>query len=299
MRWPGLRRAARRLPRLDLLSLLAQGTADQEPAQTAEQDHTFNSFSEPLQLADSGTDNAYRGPQPAWSITQVGGLQQPHQQPEGQPMTTATKTPLDRLTGLETDRDRKHQKVRDIKRDSDGHEAETEISRAEYTTRGHSHPEEFDKGGRPIDGTEAAKLKAKIVKRQSEPNPYAAKLYKATQEFHQAEQLALQYRVENFNQIVEDFTPDPEDVTVRLLTAFEMLKEATEDYNHLFERVRDFALETPGINGQHITFDGRIAEWSRLAAEALANPLTRPGLDPMGDYQLKVTRDSVKVAADA
>ena len=215
-------------------------------------------------------------------------------------MTTATaKTTSSTLAELEGSQAAGHRKVTEIKRDSDHFDAETEISRAEYTARGHSHPEEFDKGGKPIDGTQAAKLKAKIQKRQSEPNPHAAKLYKATQEFHAAEQLALQFRVENFHQIIEDFTPAPEDVEVRILAAFEMLAEATADYNDLYEQVREFAVETPGINGQYVTHDQRVAEWSKLAAEALATPLTRPGLDAMGEYHLKVASDAVKVAADA
>lgn len=210
-----------------------------------------------------------------------------------------TAKPYERLLELEDGQEQENIRVRLIKRDTRTWDEQTEALRGEFTARCHSHPEELDKTGRPIKGTQSAKLQDKIVKRRSSPPPKAEELAAAISAFHAAEGLAKHYRLENFETIVAGFEPDVEDITVRAIAAFEMLAGAMSDYRALFERVREFTVETPGLDGQAITHDPRVEGWAKLAAEALDEPLTRPGLTALGAYQLDEIRKNSKVAADA
>jgi len=207
-------------------------------------------------------------------------------------MTTATESLAGRLTELEDERDREHQKARDKKREASAWNDQTEALRGEFTAHRHAYPEEYDKRNRPIESTKAAKLQEKVRKRMAETNPYDAEVNAAVRDFHRSGNLANQFRLSNWDAIVAEFPPDVEDITIRALAAFEMLAGAMGDYELLEERTRDFILDTPGLNGRALTSDPRVAEWAKLAAAALEEPLTRPRLTEKGRYRLDQIRQA-------
>lgn len=207
-------------------------------------------------------------------------------------MTTATTSPHARLLELEAERDQAHQKVRDLKRKVQAYDDETEALRAEFTIRCHNYPEELDKGGKPTAGTTAAKLQDKIAKRRSAPNPHTDKLNAAVREFHAADDVARQFRIANALTIINEFEPRIEDIEERKRAAFEALAEVGDDYGQLEDQVRDFIINTPGLDGQALTSDPRPADWQKLAAGALDHPLTPPGITAMGAYYLDQARQA-------
>ena len=72
--------------------------------------------------------------------------------------------------------------------------------------------------------------------------------------------------------------------------ALVVLRTRLERYRVAVEEVRGIVLDTPGLNGQAIDFDGRIAEWYPFALDALVSldtdTLTAPGITQVAAWRV-------------
>lgn len=207
-------------------------------------------------------------------------------------MTPATKEKslVGQLAKLEADNEKDHAQVRQDKREEQEREAHIAALRGEYTARCHEYPEELDKARMPKKGTEAARLRDEIDKLRDGPSPAQKKLGVSLPKFHGSGNLARRFRVANFEGIVAELIADIDKVESRFEQAFHEIAEAADAYGLLVEVVREFVIDSPGLDGQALTYDPRVNDWRKLAETAMDDPLIRPGLTELGAWKLDQVR---------
>lgn len=206
-------------------------------------------------------------------------------------MPTATKTTKasDELRQLEAKRDQLHAAVRDVRRQRDEYNAETERLRTEVTQDRHVHPEQYEGVQfKPVPGTAAADLQATVRERMA-GNPHADDYEKARAAFVEADAAVQHFRRARFSDLLAELHPQADTAIATLRRAWETLVEGSEQYAAALGEVRAQTTVTPGlINAPDVLgFDNRVEEWARQALEVLAGEIIRPGLTPMGQWKVR------------
>jgi len=208
-------------------------------------------------------------------------------------MTTKTTTATAELASLTEAREKAHIIVHKLKRERDAWNAETEAMRAALTPRRDTHPEEHLKDGyTEKPGTETAKMVAEVKARMAAPNPTQPKLDEAIQKFHAAEIKERHFRILEMDRLIAEAAP-PEDAEV-FEAAWQAIAAQAAAYRAKEEAVRELFLDAPQIEGKDVKLDRRVEEWARLAQEALADPLTMPGLGDMAAWNVARLRERIE-----
>lgn len=202
-------------------------------------------------------------------------------------MTTATKTPSTELAKLQRRRDVTYDELRKIKVERERWAADLDAEQAAYTEHVNSHPDEWrDAARNPRPASAAAKKLAALKKKQAAGNPHEPDYVAARERFHRADEEQSSFLRRNLAALIAEDEDDYLAVVDKAREAFAALIAAGDEYAALIERARSLIIRTPGIDAQAITHDLRPAEWSRLAAAALDEPLARVGLTELGHYKL-------------
>lgn len=206
-------------------------------------------------------------------------------------MPTKATTANAELQKLFAAQETARQKVRDEQRKRSVYQAVTEGLRGQSTAHRHSFPEQHDKGGKPLPGTDAEKLAAEVKERMGgqglvteAPFPDQEALDLAITEFHAAELAHLRFRLSNLGVMLEErrdaFDGDLE-------TPLRELIAVLERYNAAVAACEELVTETDGLTTQHLAFDPRAREWLQALVRMLEeSELFPPSLNEHGQFQV-------------
>lgn len=203
-------------------------------------------------------------------------------------MATATKTtPSAELAKLTEQRAKAHAKVRAIKADRAGYEAETEALRATATAHRHEHPDQYQGGDfRPKPNTEAAKLSTQTRARMESPNPFDEDLAKAVAAFHAAGDAEDAFRRSRMADLIAEHDPALDEAIESIRSGLRSVIEGAELYNEVVEHVRALVIDCPGLTGQDLVHDLRPEELIKLATPALEGEIRAPGISDLAVWKL-------------
>jgi hypothetical protein len=207
-------------------------------------------------------------------------------------MATRTKIPSDELERLRTARTESHAALLQIKRQRNEWDDQTQILRSEYSALARERSEDWidSASQRPRPGTELAKFETRVKARLAEANPHDGPFVAARAKYHKADEAFFDFLRSRFLDLVDEGLADFELVEAKYRQAFELMIEASDDYNQLVEHVRSLVNAMPGLDGQSLTHDLRPHQWKGQAQDALDGSLVRPGLTQAAEHKLAAQR---------
>lgn len=215
-------------------------------------------------------------------------------------MTTKTKSPADTLRKLRRAHDETRVTVAGLKQERNAYETESKALRLQLSARGKEFPEEFDKAGKPIEGTEAATLKEEITVRF--PNgiydirwPDQDKLDQAVKEAHAAEHASRNFQVLNFDALTAELAEPARQALDRIEEAFQTIAAEANNYRESQEAVRELIIDTPTLDGRDLAFDARVQEWGDTARSMTAEDALAPRLSDAGRNKLDLLKINLGV----
>ncbi|HEX5954707.1 MAG TPA: hypothetical protein VFY37_02115 [Solirubrobacterales bacterium] len=197
--------------------------------------------------------------------------------------TVSTTTPSAELHKLEQKREKAYAALQKVKRDREAYDAETAQLRADYTQHRHVYPEQYEGSTfRPKGGSEAAELEQALKKRLRDPNPQQEAYDKARAAFHAADVPYEDFKRQNVHGRIAETEADAKRAIEKMKAGAETQLEGCREYRGVADAVRDVALSTAGLSGQHAGFDARVNEVERWATQTLEADIRSPGLTDVG-----------------
>jgi chromosome segregation ATPase len=206
--------------------------------------------------------------------------------------TTTRKTKASvssELRQVEAERERLHAKVREAREDVTAYDAETERLRAELTERIHAFGSEFEGAQRlPIQGTQSAKLAAKIKKRMREPTPCQGQYEAAMAAFTAADLDLSRLKKERLHDRLAEVRPDNQRAADKIREGLDLLREGCAEFQVGVNEVGRIVADTPGLHRRSGMYhhDPRPEEWYRMADAALESEIILPYLTEEAEWRL-------------
>ena len=196
-------------------------------------------------------------------------------------MTTATKakTTTEQLEQLEAKRAKAHAATRAARDERDAWDEETERLRSELTIRSKAHPEELQSGGKPKEGTEAAKLREALLERIAAATPALRSTRPRRRSSTTSMSFVTRWKRDRVQGRIEEALALRDTSPIR--EAAQALIEACKEELAIHETARSICIDTPTLNAQALVKDDRVQEWHHFAVGIVAavdEGLVRPGI---------------------
>jgi hypothetical protein len=203
--------------------------------------------------------------------------------------TTATpakpKTPpsiSDQLAEIDTRRATAHAKVHQARRAVTAYDAETEQARADYSAALRESPEQTTEGvnPKPLPDTDLARVHAEVRARMTEPNPHQGDYEQARDEFCEVADELEQFKRAHVTDRLAELDPARHAAEDEMREGAAIILRGCDRYGEVVNRAREIIIDTPGLNGQALGYDGKPGDWKRMAVEAVESEIAKPGLTP-------------------